>query len=169
VLVKVRVPRDKEGTAAVANVELNYRDLVTGNDGRCGGKLALAVVPSAGDASELDPVVSGRVQRAETAAVLKDANSLFEQGRGEEARRKLATREQVLRDAAVKAKQAVPAARKKDVDRDFESQIAAVDGANQGFATPPPAAAAAPAPPQATRAGKSAVRQNQERASAFAF
>jgi Ca-activated chloride channel family protein len=177
VLVKVRVPRDKEGVAPVANVELNYRDLVTGNDGRCGGKLAMEIVPSAGEATDLDPVVSGRVQRAETAATLKDANNLFEQGKVEEARRKLAAREAALRSEAERARRAAPSPKAKDVSRDFDGQLAAVGEANQGFnapqfATPPPggAAPAAPAaPPQASREGKSAVKQNQQRAFEMGF
>ena len=63
----------------MATVELGYRDLITSGDGRCGGKLGLEVVPSASQAVDLDAVVSGRVQRSETAAALKDANQLFEQ------------------------------------------------------------------------------------------
>jgi Ca-activated chloride channel family protein len=180
VLIRVKVPHDKAGAVAVASVELGYRDLATGGDGRCGGKLALEVVPDAAEAADIDPLVSGRVQRSETAAVLQDANHLFEQGRLEEARRSLVAREQTLKGEAEKAKKAAPAARAKDVDRDFESQLAAVGGASSGFAEPPPfanapapsagahAAAAAPRP-QATRAGKSAVRENQERATSLGF
>src|SRR6185312_16871127 len=83
VLLKVRVPHDREGDQAVAAVDLTYRDQTTGSDGRCGGKLALSVVPSGAEADDLDAVVSGRVQRSETAAALKEANSLFEQGRAD--------------------------------------------------------------------------------------
>jgi Ca-activated chloride channel family protein len=180
VLLRVRVPHDKTGAVAVASVELGYRDLATGSDGRCGGKLALEVVPSAAEAAEIDPLVSGRVQRSETAAALKDANKLFEQGKIEEARSRLAVREQTLRGEAEKAKKAAPIGRAKEVDLDFDKQIAAVGGANNGFATPPPAnapppspgskAAAAPAPrPQATRAGKSAVKVNQQEATTLGF
>jgi Ca-activated chloride channel family protein len=163
VLMKVRLGKAPVGPAELASVELTYHDLVQGTDGRCAGKLGVEVVPTAAEATDLDAVVSGRVQRSETAAVLKDANSLFEQGRGDEARRRLQTREDSLHAALQKADHAAPPARKKDVERDFDNQLAAVDGANQGFATPPPAPgpAAARAAPQETRAGKSAVKQNQ--------
>jgi Ca-activated chloride channel family protein len=169
VLLKVRVPHDREGAEPVANVELTYRDLATASDGRCGGKLGIEVVPNGSDVGEFDSVVSGRVQRSETASVLKDANVLFEQGRAEEARRRLAQREQALRAAADKAKGAAPPARAKDVDRDFASQVAAVDDANNRFATPPPQAGAPALPRPATRAGKSAVKENQERAVQMGF
>jgi Ca-activated chloride channel family protein len=169
VLLKVRLTGASPGPAEVASVDLSYRDLVQGTDGKCAGKLGLEVVPTAAQATDLDAVVNGRVQRSETAAVLKDANSLFEQGKLEEARRRLRDRETSLRAAQTKADHAAPAARKKDVDRDFEGQLAAVNGADQGFATPPPGVAAAPAPPQQTRAGKSAVRQNQESAVKLGF
>jgi Ca-activated chloride channel family protein len=173
VLLKVRAPSGREGTVAVADVQLGYRDLVTGTDGRCGGKLGLEVVTDASQATELDAVVLGRVQRSETAAVLKDANLLFEQGKVVEARRKLTQREDALRTSADKAKRSAPVARKADVDSDFQNQISAVGDANQGFnapqfATPPPGAAAA-APAQDSRAGKSAVKQNAERALPFGF
>ena len=173
VLLKVRVPGGREGVTPVADVELSYRDLVSGSAGRCSGKLALEVVGDASQASPLDGVVDGRVQRSETAAVLKDANNLFEQGRGDEARRRLAAREGVLRSVADKAKLAAPSARARDVGRDFDNQIAAVGSSNAirnepQFATPPPGAPA-PAPPQDTRAGKSAVRKNAEQALPLGF
>jgi len=173
VLLKVRVPHDREGTVPVAGVVLAYRDLLSGNDSRCGGELGLEVVPGATPAGELDPLVSGRVQRSETAAVLKDANGLFERGQLDEARRRLATREVALKGAAVQAQNAAPPARAREIDRDFQSQLAAVDGANNAFGpsptfASPPGAPPAPAP-QATRAGKSAVRENQKRALDMGF
>ena len=143
VLLKVRVAGAALGPAEVASVELTYHDLVQSTDGRCAGKLGVEVVPNASDAADLDPLVSGRVQRSETAAVLKDANNLFEQGRADEARRRLTARGDALRAVELKADKAAPAPRKKEVERDFESQLAAVNDANQGFATPPPNAAAA--------------------------
>lgn len=174
VLLEVRVPSGREGVTPVASVELGYRDRVSGTDGRCRGKLALEIVGDAAQATELDQVVNGRVQRTETAAVLKDANVLFEQGKVEEARRRLTAREDTLRSAAAKAKSAPASARGKDVDRDFDSQIAAVGPSNPfrnepQFATPPPGAAPAPSPAQDTRAGKSAVRKNAEQALPLGF
>ncbi len=175
VLLKVRVPHDKEGPVAVAGVALAYRDLVSGADGHCGGDLGVQVVPSAADAGEIDPLVSGRVQRSETAAVLKDANGLFERGQVDEARRRLASREQTLRAVAVSARSAAPPARAREIDRDFANQLDAVGGASNGFApqfATPPSPNAPPAPaaaPQATRQGKAAVRENQQRASDLGF
>ena len=174
VLLKVRAPAGREGVVPVVDVELAYRDLVSGSDGRCGGKLAVEVVSDAAQASELDSVVLGRVQRSETAAVLKDASTLFEQGKVAEAHRRLTQREDALRVAAVKAKRAAPAARAADVDRDFQRQLGAVGDANRSFnapefATPPPGAAAPAAPVQQSRAGKSAVKQNAARAMPFGF
>jgi Ca-activated chloride channel family protein len=158
VLLKVRVPHDREGTQAVASVDLTYRDLAGGGDGHCGGKLALDVVPTAAEAGDIDPIVSGRVQRSETVAALKDANVLFEQGRGDEARRRITQREASLRAAAEVASRAAPAGRAREVDKDFAGQVAAVDAANSQFAKP---AAPGPAP---ARAAKSAVKENQQRA-----
>jgi Ca-activated chloride channel family protein len=175
VLLKVRAPKGSDGVVPIANVDLGWRDLVTGSDGRCQGKLAVEMVADASQASDLDALVAGRVQRSETASVLKDANALFEQGKVAEARRALTAREDALRAAADKAKRAAPATRKAEVDQDFQRQIAAVGDANQGFnapefATPPPGAAARPAAPaQETRAGKSAVKQNAARTLDMAF
>lgn len=188
VLLKVRLPGGEAGPAPVADVEMSYRDLVASSDGRCAGKLAVEVTDDPAIASVLDAVVAGRVQRSETASTLKQANFLFQQGRVDEARRKLDSQEQALRDEASKAKKAAPAARAKDVERDFERQIAALESAGDGFgqpvfATPPPSAggapgqavaaapaAAAPAPPpQESRKGRSAVRQNEKNAFDMGF
>lgn len=175
VLVKVRVKPGADETVPVADVRLAWRDLVTGNDGRCTGKLALAMVDDPSQASELDPLVAGRVQRSETASTLQQANSLFAQGRGDEARRKLSEQAENVRNVA---RTATPraSAKAKEVDRDFQRQIAALDEANSGFATPPPVAGAAPnaspaspAPAAESRQGRSQVRKNAERASDMAF
>ncbi|XXX71688.1 VWA domain-containing protein [Sorangium sp. So ce134] len=181
VLLKVRLGGlggDGSGASPIADVGLTYRDLVAKSDARCEGKLGVAIADRDADASELDALVAGRVQRSETAATLKQANFLFEQGRLDEARSKLEAQQRSLRSAADKAKRVAPAARAKDVASDFESQIAALERADTGFgappafATPPPAApakaggfaqapaAAAPAPAQ-SREGKAAVRRNE--------
>lgn len=179
VLLKVRLPSRAEGEAAVASVDLSYRDLIENVDANCGGKLAVEVVSDVANASELDAVVAGRVQRSETAQTLKTANELFAQGRFEEAKRQLERQEKSLRDVADKAKAAAPFARAQDVDLDFQNQVAAISNANkefeQSFATPPPAAAApggvaqAAPMPQQSRAGKTAVKRNVEAADAFGF
>jgi Ca-activated chloride channel homolog len=189
VLLKVKVPAQTDGKVAVAGVDLTYRDLAAGSDSRAAGKLALEVGDGAG-AGDLDPVVNGRVRRSETVTTLNEANGLFAQGRVVEARRKLDQQEKTLRTAADDAKKGAPAAKAKEIDADFQNQIAAIDGASSGFnapvaAAPSPAFAQAPgglanaspfasppppaAAPQETRAGKSAVKLNQQRAVDLAF
>ncbi|MCC6552447.1 MAG: VWA domain-containing protein [Polyangiaceae bacterium] len=185
VLLRVRLNGQQEGEAALADVEMTYRDLVADAEGRCAGKLGVEITEDPAAASDLDAVVAGRVQRSETAAALKQANFLFQQGRVDEARRKLESRTQALQDVAKKAKTAAPASRAKDVERDFDGQVAALEDASSGFATPtfatPPAAAfggsspqaaaapAAAAPPQESRQGKSAVRLNEQNATSLGF
>ncbi|WP_437594619.1 vWA domain-containing protein [Sorangium sp. So ce1000] len=186
VLLKVRLGGlggDGRGDSPLADVGLTYRDLVAKTDARCTGKLGVAIADRDADASELDALVAGRVQRSETAATLKQANFLFEQGRLDEARSKLDAQQESLKKAADKAKLSAPAARAKDVASDFEGQLAALERAGTdfatppAFATPPPAAAAepggfaqapaaaAPRPaPAQSRQGKSAVRRNEAEA-----
>jgi Ca-activated chloride channel homolog len=179
VLMKVRVNGKGPGPAEVASVNLTYKDLVTSGDGRCGGKLGVDVVASSAQASEIDAVVQSRVQRSETVQTLKEANNLFEQGKFDAAKRKLDDQQANLRKQAAVASRAAPAPKRKAVDDDFKRQLDAVNEANQGFAqapqpsTPfasPPGAAASAAPaPQQSRAGKGAVRNNQQKASDLAF
>lgn len=181
ILMKVKLPTSSDSTLAVASVDMRYRDLIKNEDGRCAGKLGVALVDR--DASELDGVVAGRVNRSETAATLKEANSLFAQGKVEEARRRIQSRETALRDTAAKAKSAAPASRADDVAKDFDKQLAAVQQAQSGFnspfAEPPPPAvaggafasppvAAAPAPVE-PRQGKRQVRANEAAATDMGF
>jgi len=180
ILMKVKLPSSSDPTLAVASVDMRYRDLVKNEDGRCAGKLGVSLVDR--DASELDGVVAGRVNRSETAATLKEANTLFAQGKVEEARRRIQSRETALRDTAEKAKSAAPASRADDVAKDFDKQLAAVqqaqNGFNSPFAEPPPPpvggvfatppAAAAPAPVEA-RQGKRQVRANEAAATDMGF
>jgi len=189
VLLKVKVPAQTDGKVAVAGVDLTYRDLAANSDSRCAGKLALEVGDGVG-AGDLDPVVSGRVRRSETVTTLNEANGLFAQGRVAEATRKLEQQDKSLRAAADEAKKSAPSAKSKDIDDDFKNQIAAIGGANSGFAAPvtaSPSPAFAQAPdgnsfgngsfasppppvaPQASRAGKSAVKLNQQRAVELGF
>ncbi|MDI1449181.1 VWA domain-containing protein [Polyangium sp. 6x1] len=179
VLVKLRVPAGLNGELAVASVDMHYKDLVKNEDGRCSGKLGVEVVDT--NASDLDAVVAGRVNRSETASALEEANRLFEQGKVAEARRRIESREQDLRDSAAKAKTSAPAARAADVASDFDRQLAVVQQAQSGFAAPPPVAAAAPEPaagpfatpppaaPTESRQGRKAVRSNQEAATNMGF
>jgi Ca-activated chloride channel family protein len=175
VLMKVRLSADAEGATAVASVAMHYRDLVKGEDGRCEGKLGVEIVKSPAEASEIDAVVAGRVNRSETTAALEEANTLFEQGRVAEAQRRIAEREQALREVAARAKTAAPEGKAAAVAQDFDKQLQVVADARQNFAEPPPAVAAAPAfggsfasPPAAaparptdTREGRSALKKNR--------
>ena len=186
VLVKLRVPTDKEGSENVASVKLAYRDLAKKSDGACSGNLALTVKGDGSEQKELDPFVSTRLERSRTAQTLTDANRLFEAGRIDEAKAKLATRRtdlksnegRVLALANASPFAAAPRRANKGVDRDFDDQLNAVAQAETNFAQPPPASspraiggigAARPSAPQDSREGKAQVRQNQEAASGLGF
>jgi Ca-activated chloride channel family protein len=168
VLAQVRVPVGSEGAAPVVAVDVAFRDLVAGGPSRAGGKLSAVVTADPRDASELDPVVAGRIERSETAAALQEANELFAQGKADEARRRLVEQARSLDAAGDRAKRAAPAARAAEVARDFDGQRAALDRATAGFASPPAAApGAGPAPP--SRAAKSAAKRNVESAVNLGF
>jgi Ca-activated chloride channel family protein len=194
VLVKLKVPADREGNQAVADVKLAYRDLVKKSDGSCGGNLSLAIRSDGTEQRELDPFVAARVERSRTASTLTEANKLFEAGRIGEARAKLATRSTELKKteseslAFAKAAGSATAPRRaaKSLDKDFEDQLGAVASADRNFAPPPAnvrpsggagsfgnaapvaAAPAATVSPQ-SREGKAQVRINQQSASEFGF
>ncbi len=198
VLIKLRVPADREGTQAVADVKLAYRDLLKKSDGSASGNLSLAIRSDGTEQRELDPFVAARVERSRTATTLTDANKLFELGRVDEARAKLARRQVELKRiedeslafAKASPSKSAPARSAKSLDKDFEDQLGAVATADRNFAPAPPAAArpgdisgrgqgfggaggsvaAAPATvsPQ-SREGKASVRLNQQSASDFAF
>lgn len=191
VLVKVRVPTDRDGEQPVADLKLTFRDLVRKSDGACGGSLAVAIKTDGSEQRDLDPFVAARLERSRTAQTLTEANKLFEAGRIGDARAKLAVRKQELKRTesaalalAAARPSAAPKRASKALDRDFADQSAAVAEAERTFATPPsagPVAEAsgfgsggggrfAPAPPaQSSREGKAQVRSNQERASSFGF
>jgi Ca-activated chloride channel family protein len=169
-LVKVRVPRGEYGDKPIANVRLRFRDLVTGEEGRCNGSLAL-LLRKDGQSSPLDPVVAGRVERSETARTLIEANRRFSRGEVSSAQRLVDTERKKLKARLEEAQRLAPAARKDEVQRDFEGQTAALDDASSAFASPPaPAPGGGPQEPvQSSRAGKSAVKRNHEKADAFTF
>lgn len=163
ILVQVRVPADREGPIAVADVDVTYRDHTTDRDERVGGKLATTV--SASGASELDGVVEARVNRTATADVLKEAADLFKQGRADEARKRLADRRRALDAVAAVANKKAPAPKADQVDKDLKGQQAAVAKAESGFATPPSGGGPADpfaARPQESRKGKEAVKEQAE-------
>jgi Ca-activated chloride channel family protein len=147
VLLKVRLAAQAAGTVPVARVRVDYRDVAAEKDASTRGALATELTSSSTQASTLDGVVFDRVQRSETAAALREANTLFSLGKTEDARRRLTTHQQSLSEARGKAKSAAPASRTKDVDASFEAQEREVNNSIQNFATPPPAAGAAPSRP----------------------
>jgi Ca-activated chloride channel family protein len=157
-LVRVHVPRGAAGQRAIADVKLDYDDLDARSPGSCRGSLAALLVSDPSDASPVDPLVQGRVERSETASTLREANHLFATGNAGEAKRKLATRLDALRHQRAVAEKSAPKPRKKEVAADFEHQANVLGKAEQGFEAP---AAAAPAGgPAQTHAGKAQVRQN---------
>ena len=154
VLIEVRVPTGSAGTTKVANVELAYRDLVRAEDAKARGTLAVEIAEGE---SELDPIVSGRVQRSQTAAAVLGANDLFQQGRFDEAQQKLATAQQALAGASARAKKApAPVGRRSELDKDFEGQASALSNASSGLKKDAPKPAA-----------DKALRVNQEVANPF--
>jgi Ca-activated chloride channel family protein len=191
VLVKLKVPTDKDGAEDVAKVSLAFRDLVKKTDASCSGRLALTVRDDGGEQKELDPFVAARLERSRTAQTLTEANRLFESGHVAEARAKLAKRKgdlarsetETLALASSQPAAVAPRRSARSLDKDFEDQLGAVAAADSNFAPPPPAKAAAttgvggaaagpfaPAPaPERTREGRAQVRANQEKASEFGF
>lgn len=180
-LVKVSTPAMKEGENLVADVRLGYRDVARGQKGECQGQLKTLATLDLDELSPLDPRVSGRIERSETASTLLEFNELFKAGKTEEAKQRLAASIPRIRSARAKAKRALPRSNplSKKVDDDFEAQEralesagAAVAAAPSPFAEPPPGSgrAAKPAPkPEASRSGKTQVKKNQESAFELTF
>ncbi len=187
VLVRLKVPTDRDGSQPVADVKLAYRDLVKRSDGAASGTLALAVKNDGSEQKDMDPFVAARIERSRTAQTLTEANKLFEAGRVDEARQKLALRKADLKKSgdqagrlAAAAPFAAPKRAAKSIDRDFADQSAAVAQAEASFGNAAPAtrpfATTAPrgatggfAPPPPSREGKAQVRENQQAASDFGF
>ncbi|MEZ4258621.1 MAG: VWA domain-containing protein [Polyangiaceae bacterium] len=185
VLVKLRVPADRDGARPVADVKLAYRDLTKNSDASCNGNLALLVKSDGSEQKSLDPFVAARLERSRTAQSLTEANKLVEAGRVADARAVLARRRTELRKtesqalaAATAQPFAAPKRAAKSIDRDFDDQLGAVAAAEQSFARPPAASPASPAgggrfaqpaPLKDTREGKAQVRSNQAAASQFGF
>jgi Ca-activated chloride channel homolog len=176
VLVKLRVPTDREGTQPVADLKLRFRDLLKKADGSCSGALTLAVANDGSEQKELDPFVAARLERSRTAQTLTEANKLFEAGRIGEARAKLAGRRDDLKKSessalalASAAPTSAPLRAARPLKKDFDDQAAAVAQAEQAFAAPAAPGDGRFAPAPSTREGKAQVRSNQEKASGFGF
>lgn len=171
-LVKVRVPRGAEGLRDVASVSLAFQDLVKGGAGSCQGDLITRLSSDPSQASALDPIVAGRVGRAETAATLQEANRLFARGDFTGARARLTNKRKELEEKLDTFAKAAPSPRRAEVDADFDRQLDALADASDGFARPPAGAASSSAnagPPNQSRGGKVQVRENASQAAEMGF
>jgi len=175
ILLKVRLTgggADGE-VAPIAQTTVRFRDQKSGNEATTEGKLGVTLVATKDGASPLDGVVAGRVERAETASVLREANQLFRLGKVDDARKKLATQRQSVAANASDAKSRAPSSRAKDVERDFQKQERSLDEAEQALAAPaspaPGVNGARPSPAPPSRANKGGAKKAMEDANAFGF
>jgi Ca-activated chloride channel family protein len=176
ILLKVRTPGGGKGgdVNEIAQTSVRFRDQKSGTEATTQGKLGVTMVTTRDAASPLDGVVAGRLERAETTAVLREANQLFRLGKIDDARKKLATQRQSVADNLEGAKNRAPAARAKDVEQDFKKQERSLDEAEQAFAAPPSPAPATPGnapaqPPAPSRANKGGAKRALEHANDMAF
>jgi len=169
-LVALRLPRGASGERPVADIKMSYDDLsggsALGTRGECQGKLSALLTDNPADVSEMDPLVTARMLRSQTAAVLTEANELFATGKGDEARKRLGARLDDLNKQRADAVARAPAPAKAKLEQDFDKQSSALGQANEGFKAP---AAGAEAAPGGDRKGKAQVRSNATKALDFAF
>ena len=174
VLLKVRVSESlaRSDNQPIARLRLAYEDAATGRFGReeTQGALAARVSRSA-SLDDLDPFVAARLSRSLTATALTEANSLFERGFAEEARKRLTSQADEVGRVASRAKTAAPAAAQpvtaaRPLADDFEQQLDAVRSAESSFGS---AAVGGAAAAPAKREGKAQVRTNQANAQSFGF
>jgi Ca-activated chloride channel family protein len=131
VLVKLRVPADKEGAEDIADVKLTYNDLVRREASACDGKLALVVSsdPSAVQ-NDMDPVVATRFERSRTAQTLTTVNDLFAQGNVTAALNLLQQQQGNLERAQALAHRPAPRPAPPRIVRDLKEQQEAVSRAS---------------------------------------
>lgn len=169
VLVKVRVPKGETGLTKIANVDVAYRDLSSDKDTTLKGRLALDMVGDKGDIAELDGLVFDRLQRSETAAALRDANSLFSLGKVDDARKRLEQQQASVNKFRSSSSKNAPAARAKDIDSSLSAQEEELNRSLDNFATPPPAEAGPGAAQPKPTAPKQQIKRNVEKADAFSL
>ncbi|HZO12861.1 MAG TPA: VWA domain-containing protein, partial [Polyangiaceae bacterium] len=170
VLAKVRVPRGSSGMRSVADVRFTFSDLLKNTQGVGVGQLSASLTDDDSKVSDLDPIVAGRLGRAETASALREANQLFKNGDVAGARAKLADARTAANQARAKFAPRASAPRREALNRDFDKQVAGLDEAEEGFASAPAAKpGAAPAPPQDSRRGRAQVRSNESSAAELGF
>jgi len=163
-LVKVDLPRQAKGLEEVAEVSFAFDDRVTGQQGGCTGSLMAKVTDDLAEVSTLDPVVAGRLSRAETAETLRAANRLFQEGEAAAARRRLQSLRQQIKKRRTTWKRGPRPTPGRVLD-DLDEQAKAAEQAEDGFATPPAASPGAPAP----RKSRAQVRSNAQAADAFSL
>jgi hypothetical protein len=96
--------------------------------------------------------------------LLRAANVDFNRGKVRDARRQLRKKRASLKRKRRSLPRAMPSFTRHRVERDLDSQLAALDDADAGFAAPPPVAGAAPRPAQKSRRGKVQIRRNESAA-----
>ena len=159
VLLRVRVPRGRDGERAVAQVAMSYTDLTKGEKAHCDGALVAQATTDPAQVSPLDGLVAMRISRSETAEALEQANFLFRSGRGAEARDLLDSKRKRLERRKRASRKSAPRSRGWDVDQDFEKQSLALDAATGAFTKAEKAAA--PGEAGQSAGGRAQIRHNQ--------
>jgi Ca-activated chloride channel homolog len=164
VLIKVRVPT-QAASAEVGKIAVTYRDLVAGDDDRADGSLRVGFTDAPAEVSPVDPEVTARIERSETATTLTEANRLFREGKIDEARKRLDDQAAKVRASAASAASAVgttktPPPRAGAAEKDLEDQAGLLDHANTRFTPPAKKPLDAANPFQDSSSGKGAVREN---------
>ncbi len=170
-LVRLRVPQGAAGNRDIADVQLGYEDLTGGGQGSLSGKIVALMTNDPADASSLDPLVAGRLCRSETAATLKHANQMFASGKFSKARVLLNDKLSELKKKRQSLPLAAPSARRAEVEKDLDRQLAALNDAHVGFnrSMAPNKYGKVPARPQASRPAKTQVRRNAADAFSMGF
>ncbi len=159
VLAKVRVAAGEPGIRPLASTYVAYRDRATNHDAVSAGTLTVDLVTDPTSAASLDGVVAERVQRAETAAALRDANALFGQGKAAEAQRRLRDARRSLEVTKKPALANAPKDRERSIGENLDSQTTELREAEEGFAAPTPKTP----PAEAQRKQETAKKKNAAR------
>jgi Ca-activated chloride channel homolog len=159
VLLELRADTRETGPLTLANVKMTYRDLAADRDAECRGTLRIERTDDSTQVSALDPVVLSRLQRVETASVLREVNQLVESGRPDEARRRLEKSSGQLANLAASAATATGRSGEQ-VRKDLADQQASLAQAKAGVAAAPVAASPGAAPPPMPRAVRARMKAN---------
>jgi Ca-activated chloride channel homolog len=164
-LIGLWLPAGEPGERPIASVRLGFTELASGDTASASGALAAVLVGPDQPSSELDPTVAARAERAQTTAVLREANQLFYDGKPDQARDKLARQLAGVR--------AHGAAARPEAKADLAAQASALGDADKGFQQPAPAreprVASAPRKLAPARKSRAQLKVNAARADALAF